>query len=138
MKTASKKSTTGSSKQEEKAAASASPSSPKRKTNNVPPSLIKPLVFTPARGAVSSAIKKKKKGKCLNHEISFYAMNLHEDAHAVAVVVSGEGNVSRGSWMQKILDDMVRRGGDLYPIPFFEGTFYLCGEDGDRLLNDEG
>ena len=64
-------------------------------------------------------------------------MNLHEEANALVVVVAGEGNIKRGSWMQKVVDDMVRKGDDTYPVPFFDGTFYLCGEDGERITNDE-
>ena len=41
--------------------------------------------------------------------------------------------------MAKLIDDMVRRPEyDLDPLPFFDGTFYLIGDNGEPLKNTNG
>ena len=125
-------------KKEEKTTTKTSASNTKQKETSTPNKLFKPIVFKPARSAASANSKKKKKDKCTSHDILFYPLQMHEDTHGVAIIVCGEGDVRRGSWMQKVLDDMVRRGDDLFPVPFFDGTFFLCDSDNNKIMSTDG
>lgn len=134
-----KKNTNSAPKQEEKNTAVTPPQKGKRKTEVAGTRMSATVTFKPAKGAVGSVPKRGKKEKFTDHTLFFYLLNRHEDATTVAVVIGGGGNVKGGSWLQKVIDDMVRKeGAVMAPIPYFEGTFYLCKEDGDRMLNDEG
>jgi hypothetical protein len=91
----------------------------------------------PSKGAVCKTSPKK--GRSKNHIIKFYILNQNPNTHAVGVLIHGENGIEDGSWMAKLIDDMVRRPEyDLDPLPFFDGTFYLIGDNGEPLKNTNG
>ena len=109
----------------------------KSKQSNTVANPYQAITFRPAKGAVGTSAKQKNKDKATSHDIIFYIMNKDESANSVIVVVCGEGGVTNGSWLSKITDDMVRRGDGIFPLPFFQGTFYLHDETtGEKMLND--
>ena len=125
-------------KSEEKSAAMISSSYTKRDTVSSGTKLYATVTFQPARGTAGVITRKSKKMKNFTHNIYFYLMDKHEDCHSVAVIIGGGGEIHGGSWLQKAMDDMVRGEDDLFPLSFFDGTFYLCHDNGERRLNDEG
>ena len=125
-------------KQDDKNTSTASPSKTKRKNSNIGTKIYQTITFQPAKSACGSVIKKGRKEKCYTHSLFFYLMDRNKDAQSVAVVIGGGGKIHGGSWLQKVMDDMVRREGVMDDLHVFEGTFYLCLEDGERMLNDEG
>ena len=124
---------------EEKSAGTASSSKTKHNNVSTGNKLLATVTFQPARGAVGSFVNKNNKAKNYTHDIFFYIMNRHERCHSVAVVIGGGGKIYGGSWLQKVMDDIINgRGDDMFPLHYHKETFYLCHEGGDIRLNDEG
>lgn len=132
------KTVTAGSKQEDNKGAADKSCKIKHKTANTDPQLFSTITFQPAKGAVGCTTSIGKKRRCVNHTIFFYVMNRCDEALSVAVVIGGGDKIYGSSWLQKVMDDMVQEEDNLFPIPFFPDTLYLCHRNGDKRLNDEG
>lgn len=94
-------------------------------------------LIKPSKGGVSQANKTKALKYAKEHSLRLYVFNKHEEANSVGVVIYGEKDLRLTSWLSKIADDMIRQEtGDLEPIPFFNGTFFLHDEEAKIVVND--
>ena len=63
----------------------------------------------PSKGAVSTVMRTEGRKAAKEHSIRYYIFNAHEDAHSVGVFVHGERDPRMSSYMQKVVDDVIRR-----------------------------